>query len=381
MSSCSNKKVHCRFLQNGLAISYDHVAKPCCVWKLAPDFVRHNRLPQVDLASWHSNPDLKIKQQQLANGIWPDECARCRQIESSGRGDSMRLNANHSYAHYQESDLTLEIRPGSTCNFACQTCWPEASSRVAQYQQQAGMIQISELDSKRIDNFDWLEPIASRIKDVVLLGGEPFYDKNCQRFLDWSVRHLAANMMMFTNGSGVDYDFIDRYQGRLTLIFSIDAIGRPAEYVRFGTEWHTVIDNFRLCRTLEDLEIRVNITTSIFNFAYLEQLLCWLADDWPDCVTFGVPSKQIFSAAAIPLGQRSVLSQSLHRLLERLESAMIEKDQKTNAINAVRHIISDLDCMPFDHEINQAFGKYVRAMDAVKKINISEYCPEVAAYI
>ena len=27
-------------------------------------------------------------------------------------------------------DITLEIRPGNTCNFACQTCWPEASSRV-----------------------------------------------------------------------------------------------------------------------------------------------------------------------------------------------------------------------------------------------------------
>lgn len=343
--------------------------------------MKANRLTKVDLVSWHSSPDLKIKQQQLANGIWPDECDRCRQIESSGRGDSMRLNGNHSYAHYQESDITLEIRPGSTCNFACQTCWPEASSRVAQYQQQAGMIQIADLDSKRIDNFDWLHPIANRIKDVVLLGGEPFYDKNCQRFLEWSTQHLTANMMMFTNGSSVDYDFLDRYQGRLTLIFSIDSIGRSAEYIRFGTEWQTVLDNFRRCRALEDLEIRVNITTSIFNFVYLEQLLCWLADDWPHCVTFGSPTQQIFSAAAIPLDQRPVLRQSLYRLLDRLDSSVIEKDQKANATNAVRHIISDLDSLGFDHQANQGFGSYVRAMDTVKKINIADYCPEVAAYI
>jgi ubiquitin C-terminal hydrolase len=49
----------------------------------------------------------------------------------------MRLNGDAAYSHYAQDELVLEIRPGNTCNLACQTCWPQASSRVTDYYRKA----------------------------------------------------------------------------------------------------------------------------------------------------------------------------------------------------------------------------------------------------
>ena len=129
----------------------------------------------------------------LAQGVWPKNCNFCKQQESQGRNDSVRLNGLSSYSNYSQDDITLEIRPGSVCNFACQTCWPAASTRVKSYYDQAKitivkkdlLTSVDVEEKNNFENFDFLNPIAHRLKSVVLLGGEPFYDKNCLNFLDW----------------------------------------------------------------------------------------------------------------------------------------------------------------------------------------------------
>ena len=121
----------CKFLEHGMAIGYDHVVKPCCEWTQDSEWNRQNHISQVDLATWHQSPQVIQIRDQLAQGTWPDPCRLCAQVEQNGRQDSMRGNGLSAYVDHQDQDIVLEIRPGSVCNFACQTCWPAASSRVA----------------------------------------------------------------------------------------------------------------------------------------------------------------------------------------------------------------------------------------------------------
>jgi hypothetical protein len=176
----------CKFLEHGIAIGYDHVVKPCCEWIQDPEWNQQNHISQVDLETWHQSPQVIQIRNQLSQGTWPTACRLCAQVEQNGRQDSVRGNGNHAYADYVDQDITLEIRPGSVCNFACQTCWPAASSRVAQYHHQAGLVNIKTVNSNSIDDFEFLRPIADRIRNVVLLGGEPFYDPSCGKFLAWA---------------------------------------------------------------------------------------------------------------------------------------------------------------------------------------------------
>jgi len=364
--------MECKFIHHGMSISYDHVVKPCCHWELDQDWKQIHHISKADLTTWHTHPDLIDKQNQLIADHWPSNCKECNLAESQGRGDSGRGNSNYAYKHYQADDITLEIRPGSVCNFACQTCWPEASSRVAQFHSQAGLIDIKNINSTSIDNFDFLLPVAKRIRDVVLLGGEPFYDKSCKKFLAWAQEHLTANITMFTNGSMLDLDFLKKYAGQVTLVFSLDAVGKPAEYIRLGTVWDDVIANYKLAKQFTN--VRINITCSPYNYHHIKSIIDLLVDDWPECVTFGTPTSNKFQESIIPMHIRPSIIKSLRDASISILQANIETSQKQNALNAIRDIILKLSNNHWDQTGHAEFCKHVNAMDRVKKVYAQDYC-------
>jgi sulfatase maturation enzyme AslB (radical SAM superfamily) len=369
----------CKFIHNGLAISYDHVIKPCCVWKIDNSWQQQNQLSITNLVNWHTSKPVIDIQQSLAQDKWPTACSDCARIESRGRADSMRANGNSAYAHYGADDITLEIRPGNTCNFACQTCWPEASSRVAQFHSQAGLIDIKSLNSKRITDFEFLLPIRHRIQDVILLGGEPFYDKACREFLSWAQQNLSANLTMFTNGSMIDWDFLNNYQGQITLVFSIDAAGRAAEYVRMGTVWSDVWNNYQRAKTM--VNVRVNITTSVYNYHHLESLMELLTPDWPEVVSFGTPFDEYLLESTVPVELRDEIVDSLHRAICLVKNAKIESGQQHNAINALTSIASRLQTQPWNAAGHRQWCNFVQSMDQVKNMSAGDYCSTLNKFL
>lgn len=366
--------MECKFIKHGIALSYDQVIKPCCEWRYDEQWKNQNHIKKVDLSKWHNSPSIKEKQSLLLQNNWPSNCVACQKLEDQGRSDSMRGNGNQAYAEYKNDDITLEIRPGSVCNFACQTCWPAASSRVAQYHSQAGLIDIKDVDSTSFDDFDFLLPVQHRIRDVVLLGGEPFYDKSCKRFLEWAQKNLNANIMMFTNGSQIDFDFLKLYKGRLTIIFSIDAIGRAAEYIRFGTDWSKVLTNFNLIKKYSNIDLRVNVTCSAYNYFYLKEVIEFLCQDWPKVVTFGAPRQAHMLEGVIPNEHRPEIINDLRSAILTLEQTQIELGQKQNAINALQSIIQNLETVPWSQDNFTVFCDFVNKMDRVKNIKIKDYC-------
>lgn len=374
--------MECRFLQHGLAISYDHVVKPCCDWRYDQDWSAAHDLAKVDLVNWHQSDIMQIMRADLAQGRWPEECGRCQETEQSGRHDSTRGNGNHAYRDYGQEDITLEIRPGSTCNFACQTCWPEASSRVAQYHDRAGLINMQQIDSTSIDSYDWLMPVRHRIKDMVLLGGEPFYDKACRKFLAWALDHSQARLTMFTNASGIDFDWVERYQRPLCLVVSLDAMGRPAEYIRYGTDWQQIWANYQRLKAYDHVELRVNITLSIYNYFYVSDLIHLLGQDWPDCVTFGHPRQSWMNEWALPDASRAPVIERLDRAIAMIDQSEIETGQRSNAMNALgsvrQNLHSQRSCRASDLAL---FQDFYQRMDRVKGIHMRDYCPELSRAI
>ena len=361
----------CKFIDHGMAIGYDHVVKPCCEWTPDPVWNQQNHISRVDLASWHQSPQVIQIRDQLAQDVWPNSCQRCAVQEQQGRQDSMRLNGHCSYGDYQSQDITLEIRPGSVCNFACQTCWPAASSRVAQYHHQAGLINIKSVDSTSIDNFDLLLPVADRIRNVILLGGEPFYDPSCQKFLAWAQQNLQADITMFTNGSHVDWAWVNTYPAKITMVFSIDAVGQAAEYVRYGTDWPVVLTNYRQAQAHPNIELRVNITMSVYNYHLIPAVIDLLTPQWPTVVTFGQPRQTHLTEVAVPLEQRPQLIQGLQAAVDQLLAADIEIGQQHNAVNALRSVIANLYQSNFDTVQFGRLREFVTKMDQVKRINIT----------
>lgn len=359
----------CTFVTNGLALSYDHVVKPCCMFK-------HNNwnhtLSNTDLSQWFSSEVVQDLKTQLEQDIWPAECTWCEQQENQERGDSIRLGGESAYGHYTQDDITLEIRPGNTCNFACQTCWPAASSRVSSYHKQA--FGTKDVRSKRYDDFGFLDLIKHRLKDIVLLGGEPFYDKNCLNFLSWlKDSDIDANLTMFTNGSVVDWDFIHNYVGKLTVVVSIDAFGNLAEYVRPGTEWNTVSTNYSKLKQTGHINTRVNVTTSVYNYPFLEELVEWLAMDWPEIVSFGIVSQPYLQEFVVPNHCRAKIVDGLLNTVNIVNNSNIIEHQKQNATGALTSIAKNLQSENFDKELHNQFLRHMTRLDLVKNLYGIDY--------
>jgi sulfatase maturation enzyme AslB (radical SAM superfamily) len=374
--------MECKFITNGMVIQYHNFLKPCCTWQADSAWATEHSIDKVDVINWHKHPDLIKAKEQLSNGHWPKYCADCRTIEEKGRQDSIRLNGISAYSHYNEQDLTLEIRPGSVCNFACQTCWAPASTRVAQYYKQAGIDDpFKQYQPNKFDSYDFLLPVAKTLRSIVVLGGEPFYDPKCLEFFEWAKTNTTAELLLFTNGSVVNFDLLKSLGRPVTLVFSLDAIGKPAEYIRFGTNWSEVWANYQTVQTIPYVKVRVNITTSPYNLFYFPDLIDLLIKNWPEVVSFGPAMEPHFSDSVIPLSIRPMIITRLEQCIETLVGADIEKDQKSNAINAVTAAVNNLKTIPFNVKLHQQFVEFVGKMDQVKKVNLADFCPEMKSII
>jgi hypothetical protein len=190
--------------------------------------------------------------------------------------------------------------------------------------------------------------------------------------------HLSANITMFTNGSAIKWDWIEQYHHPITMVFSIDAIGKPAEYIRYGTDWNTVYNNFQQIQQYANVELRVNITTSSYNYIYIEDLIDMLVIKWPSVVSFGIPFQSYLKEAVIPIQYRQTIIDSLDRTINKLQGANIELGQKQNAVNAIKSIKHNLETEPHDTNGLDNWRKFVHDMDRVKNINIHDYCTFVS---
>jgi organic radical activating enzyme len=250
---------------------------------------------------------------------------------------------------------------------------------VTAFYQQAGLDVIapdsgpSIKDTANIVDYTFLDKIKHRIKDVILLGGEPFYDKNCLAFLEWAIKNLSSNLTLFTNTSVVLEDIITSYPGTLTIVSSLDAVGKPAEYIRFGTEWEVVEKNFKQLKKFKNVKNRVNITISAYNFYYIADVIEFLLGDWPEVVSFGNAKELKFKEWVVPLHMRESIITRLQSVIPKIETANIVLDQKQNAIMNLRSIIKNLEENPYNEEQHLALKKFSKKLDAVKRINSADY--------
>ena len=293
----------------------------------------------------------------------------------------MRLNGDSAYADIGQDQIVLELRPGNICNFACQTCWPQASTRVANFYRQTGRDFVM-ADPVPWDG-QWILSIRHRLRMIVLLGGEPFYDPECIKFLDWAIENeIDCPITLFTNGSMLDVSRLTAMKSPVTVVFSLDAVGRAAEYIRVGTDWCTVAENYDTCRKLSNVETRVNITTSPYNYLYLHQLIDWLGPRWPAVVTFGVaatsPNVPFMDESVFPESSRSVVIDAVQRALDRIDAIRMESDQKHNAINALATVMTNLQQSAYDHSKHETLIKFIQDMDTAKHLRIQDHCPDLA---
>lgn len=265
-------KYFCVAQWNGLYIKNNSTSS-CCV------AIPTNISPNAFLES-EQRKTLKVESMTKI----PQQCVGCWSNEQKGL-QTVRNGISHLYPDYDESTVLslpdkvvehLEIRESNLCNFACRMCNADDSVKLErEIRDNVELQQYYNLSTQQTmseENWQQTLKIAENVKTLILTGGEPFLIKRYYELLDHLIRierNTNISLRIFTNCSVFNktmFDMLTRFKP-MQLSMSIDAVGKVAEYQRYGTDWETVVSNIN--RYLE-YPFRFNIHSTITAYTILD---------------------------------------------------------------------------------------------------------------
>ena len=264
--------------------------------------VGRHQVALEDFDNFHNTP-MKIDQRNtMLEGKWPqplpymqdDEgCRYCQKIEEAG-GQSDRMY------HIQIPDLSppeleydplatnvtpriLEVFLSNTCNLSCTYCNAYNSSKIEYENKKFGVFEKNglKLDILNIDRnknkeyierfFTWLETHSGTLRRLHLLGGEPLYQKEFVRCLNFFETHPNPQLELnvITNLM-IDADkltaFVEQWRNmiatrkikRFDITVSLDCWGEEQEYARTGLKMDVIERNMEILLKQPWLYININ---------------------------------------------------------------------------------------------------------------------------
>ena len=243
-------------------------------------------LPGQTFTAWWKDPRRLEFLQGQWSGNWPKECYRCRIQEENG-GSSFRTAVNSQTImddNFGVWPSRWNLKFGNTCNLACWTCSEHSSSVIAQHKKTINVLSSNFVDPdekfkklwKTLENDILKSYDHHKIITLTLLGGEPLYNKIVIDFLNRLIDlglDKRTRLEFHTNGTKINHKLFTNSNSwsYICVFLSFDAVGRKAEWLRYGTKWSAVESNIEFFKQVADY-IEVHCTLSILNINDLPAL-------------------------------------------------------------------------------------------------------------
>ena len=286
----------------------------CC----ASDETYHiGSIKNDNLSDIANSKPMKLIRQQMLQGERPDACSICWHKEDS-KIKSQRQRSNEDFEKYLplvEQTLEdgtfedfkfryLDFRASNVCNLMCRMCSGKYSSKIAQEEKKIynddryvelklNSAEISKTIDYVRDNLDYLD-------QIYFAGGEPLLMREHYQILDLllSRNRTDIKLLYSTNLTKVTYknhNVIDYWKqfSNVEVWASIDLIGAQAGYVRGGSVYQEIEQNYEKIKNIVDFSILSTVhMLNIFNLPQLQKQ--WILDKKLD------PSRLIINTLVSP---------------------------------------------------------------------------------
>ena len=270
----------------------------------------NNHRFDIDSFNFHNTAEKVNQRELMLNGQWPKAgCNYCEGIEKTGIGQSDRqffLNVPDLSPPELDSNpiatvispTILEVYIDNACNLSCVYCIPRLSSRIDTEMKKFGRFEknglVLESTYKKNQEFDriqqqfweWMGQHARGLKRLHLLGGEPFYQRQFESFLEFFENNacpelefnIVTNLMISKDKLSAHIErfkrmLIARKVKRIDITVSIDCWGPQQEYVRHGMDIELFRTNLEYLLDQRWLTINVNNTLSVLTIKTLPDLM------------------------------------------------------------------------------------------------------------
>lgn len=342
--------------------------------------------PLSDLGSFKDNPAYtNIRNKMLAGEKVQPHCNQCYQIEERGIA-SARMQETVEWANRLnltnlddlakiEKPAYYEVRPSNVCNLQCRSCYPASSNSIAR---EYVKLNWPVKEYSEYADFDIID--FTNLKKLYVAGGEPtaiieFYD-----FLDRCIKAKQTDyeMLVNTNATKVNSRFKQQLKhfSNLQFIISIDGFDRLNHYIRWPSDWQTIVENTHYLNN-HGHKISFNTTVSIYNVAFLDQLFEFFDREFPGVLvhaSFAETPENRLSALHYPDPQAVLIS------LERVTKMQCYKNDwllKSFINGLIAHYQNNYR---YDPVLLSKFFAYNQALDQSRDIDLENYLPELAKY-
>ena len=257
---------------------------------------------------FHNTEKKQSERTQMLQGLWPDDsCGYCKNIEDVGGHSDRMLHLSIPDMSPPELEIDpsavvvtptiLEVFFNNTCNMSCLYCHPSLSSKINQEHKKFGEwryknIALSSVSPHPDHNvllekfWAWMNNNSHTLKRFQVLGGEPFYQDEYYKLLDYFESNPHPNLefnlvtnLMVTNDRFIA--MIDRWKSllsrrhlkRIDVTCSIDCWGAEQEYVRHGLHLDQWQRNFEQLISQKWLSVNINQTISVLTIKTMPDLL------------------------------------------------------------------------------------------------------------
>ena len=248
----------------------------------------------------------------MLEGNIPSSCTKCFEEESKGIV-SKRIWETGAW-HLDNLDIPsliketeedgsipfklqyLDLRLGNTCNLKCIMCSPHDSSMWTPEYKKVYPIFKSPLIKKQMgwdenlhdnrwhENPKFWEEIYEQIPNIRQLyfaGGEPLIIKEHKAFLEEIVRRGYASQIHLrynTNVLMLDEAIVKLWE-KFKVVkvgVSLDALGDRNHYIRFPSEWDTIVKNLHILdNTPDNIHVTIALAAQILNIKNIPDFIKW----------------------------------------------------------------------------------------------------------
>lgn len=277
------------------------VAAPCCIAASCNTPIGMGDAKKQRLMELVNSPKMKQLRLDMLEGKRNDECIICYDQEDVGITSNRQASAStHPTAIDDACDFTnddgsleqfnmryFDVRFSNICNFKCRSCGQEYSTQWEQENSRANVSWAREIAKN--NNKEFLQDILDQIPNMEIAyfaGGEPLITDQHYIILEEMIRQKKTDVVLRynTNLSNLKFknkDLLDlwrHFDKNIELYASIDHVKERAEYIRHGTDWGVIENNFLLVKQQPNVSVCINTVLTLFNYLTIDQFYEYLID-------------------------------------------------------------------------------------------------------
>lgn len=271
-----NTNIICRDPWNTLFIGTYNEARTCCAGTTILGDLNRQHLDEI-----LSNDLAKEIRTSMLNGIWPENCSQCKNLEAQGARSYRNSDLSSDFMNLISSDPTnylietLDFRWNNTCTLSCNYCNEKFSSSWAVLKN----IDIGTDRNYYNLAFDWVDEHRGDIKKIYMLGGEPLIIKENTKILDL----LQEQDIEIIVGTSLSVDLATpvfeklKKFSKVFIDVSFENVSNRYEYVRQNGSWELLLKNIDIVKQLPGFHLSAlpiyNIYSAMDLFDYHQFLV------------------------------------------------------------------------------------------------------------